>query len=56
MKKSEMKKLLIKNLDEVNEFLKCRNSRDLRLHYDNIRMEILKSLCILNEWEKEDEE
>jgi hypothetical protein len=53
MKKSEMKERLIKALNFYDN--KEIHSRQLSLHFQNMKIEILKSLCLLNEWEPENE-
>jgi hypothetical protein len=55
MKRSEMKNQLLNTLKSVRNVQQNVITRDLKIHYQNLEVELLKSLCILGKWEPEDE-
>jgi len=55
VKKSDMKKELIEKLKAIRNKQEKVMNRELNLHFKNLEVELMKSLCILGSWEPEDE-
>ena len=55
MKRSEMKDLLVRRLESVKDTQKTMITRNLQLHFQKLEADTILALCMLNEWEPEDD-